>query len=288
MLFSCLLLVLAYATTAAAEINNYKLKVIVLHDLLREKCPEYSYQKVKQEAFKVSGDSNNYRQIYDIMSAQLEKCENPLKADISTKGTILPPTTKQPVTTPIQKTTKMTTKALSTFKRTTESIPTARTIPIIPDTTPDPGRTIDPALLSLYPIECLQATNFTQMWRRDAAGKNYKPGGYHSLSGYTCDLHNDLKWFRFAGAAGNRMLNSCPQDQSCGTYYPIWSDSKIPETVGVRKIVKAYMSYRGNCEAYTKYVEVMKCSSSDIIYRYTSPVADSKYRCRQAFCGMNL
>ena len=53
------------------------------------------------------------------------------------------------------------------------------------------------------PPECLAATNLSEYWRRDNNGTNIKPGGNHSRStGYACDLHKDLKWFRFTGDAG--------------------------------------------------------------------------------------
>ena len=49
---------------------------------------------------------------------------------------------------------------------------------------------------------CLLATELSDSWRLDHDGKNIKPGGDYSLSGYACDLHHELGWFRFTGAAG--------------------------------------------------------------------------------------
>ena len=52
------------------------------------------------------------------------------------------------------------------------------------------------------PEPCLFARNFTESWRLDHDGKQIKPGGPHSWNGYACDLHKDIQWFRFTGAAG--------------------------------------------------------------------------------------
>lgn len=49
--------------------------------------------------------------------------------------------------------------------------------------------------------ECYSATNLTEAWRTDN-GSGIRPGGPHSANGYACDLHDDLQWFRFTGAAG--------------------------------------------------------------------------------------
>ena len=56
--------------------------------------------------------------------------------------------------------------------------------------------------ISLLPQKCLTATNFTQHWRTDHEGRDLRGGGPHSVSGYACDLHKDLGWFRFTGLAG--------------------------------------------------------------------------------------
>lgn len=69
--------------------------------------------------------------------------------------------------------------------------------------------------------ECLTAVNYTESWRMDHIGKGYKPGGTYSLNGYACDFdRTDVHWFRFSAAAGNRMLNFCPLQYSCGTGVP--------------------------------------------------------------------
>lgn len=67
-------------------------------------------------------------------------------------------------------------------------------------TTPNKSMTV------VQPEECITAKNLTQGWRRIHTGKMvYPPGEDHShQSGFACDLHKDLKWFRFTGDAGEK------------------------------------------------------------------------------------
>jgi len=160
----------------------------------------------------------------------------------------------------------------------TATTPTATTTPITTTTLP-----IEP----LQPAECLTATNFTESWRMEHNGSNYEAGGANSLNGYACDLHQDTVWFRFTGAAGNRMLNSCPEPKSCGTYAPLWTDGIMPTTVGVKTNINAYAVGSSGCKVETWPLEVLKCSndtSYDLIYRVLNPY---NRLCKGAFCGMN-
>ena len=139
----------------------------------------------------------------------------------------------------------------------------------------------------LTPKECQEAVNYTESWRRDYDGSNIKPRGPFSWAGYTCDLHvNKSQWFRFAGAAGNRMLDYCVKEYSCGTRAPLWTDNKtLPTAVGVEATVKAYESYNNKCKYLPRNIKVMRCSWDtpyDFIYKQTN---NSPYSCRQGFCG---
>ena len=92
-------------------------------------------------------------------------------------------------------------------------------------------------------------------------------------------------WFRFSGAAGTHMLDSCPKRNSCGTFYPYWTDERMPSQIGVEATVKVYGVNDGNCKKYSLSVEVMRCSWNtphDLIYKHTN----YQYICGSAFCGM--
>ena len=97
-------------------------------------------------------------------------------------------------------------------------------------------------------------------------------------------------WFRFTGAAGNRLLDHCVRSAdatglSCGTGAAIWSDAPMPTEVGVITAFDAFDSYNGNCKYYTNKCSVMRCSDQphDLIYRYD----DSDSICYRGFCGMD-
>ena len=144
-----------------------------------------------------------------------------------------------------------------------------------------------PATIPIQPVECQQAVNYTQSWRRDYKGSEIRPGGLHSSGGHACDLNiNSTQWFRFSGAAGTHMLDSCPKWLSCGTVYPYWTDERMPTIVGVEATVLVYGTSRSNCKGYTNKVQVMRCSwdsPNDLIYKYNSRYTG---KCATAFCGM--
>ena len=135
------------------------------------------------------------------------------------------------------------------------------------------------------PIECRNATNFTESWRLDHSGQNIRPGGEHSYDNYACDVHTK-NWFRFSSQAGNRMLNICPPYKSCGTYVPFWSDAAIPDQVGERVEAQFYASTSNNCKSETYNLSVIRCSDepNDAVYfQHYQP----RGNCRGAFCGLN-
>ena len=138
---------------------------------------------------------------------------------------------------------------------------------------------------------CNYAISLTESWRSDHKASNIKPGGRHSFTGYACQLSSDdSQWFRFKGAAGNRLLNTCVKENSCGTQIPLWTNEKMPVAIGVSTRVKVYGSYKDNCKYFNYFVNVIKCSSApnDYIYQQTTNMKlDAVNRCSASFCGMN-
>mgnify|MGYP001795281781 FL=1 len=146
--------------------------------------------------------------------------------------------------------------------------------------------TLDPIKANIE--ECNNAINFTQSWRLDHAGRDLRAGGYLSRNGYACDIYTK-EWFRFSGAAGSRMLNTCPAHKSCGTYAPYWTDDKMPDKVGERLDVKVYYTSQDKCRGGYKALSVIRCSEkpNDLIYKYNLRAGLKVYPCAAAFCGMN-
>ena len=151
-----------------------------------------------------------------------------------------------------------------------------------------------PLISPVTPKACQQAKTYKDSWRKDHGGRSIRPGGAYSYGGHKCDFGDrPPKWFRFSGAAGNRMLNKCPPIRSCGTLYPYWTDAKMPSQVGVETTVYVYGSggvqigsvLLGNCKVFRRKLKVMRCSTkaNDFIYK----PYDSLGTCAEAFCGMN-
>ena len=87
------------------------------------------------------------------------------------------------------------------------------------------------------------------------------------------------------------MLDSCVPRWSCGTYYSMWTNDKMPEDIGVEKTVHAYYTSGSPCEYNYNTVrgtlQVMRCSWNtrhDLVYKFI-PKSYSN-TCQFAFCGM--
>ena len=131
-----------------------------------------------------------------------------------------------------------------------------------------------------YPGECQNAINLTEEWRADNRGNKL-----NGMNNYDTQTMIDFgrPWFRFANAAGNCLLNSCPPDNSCGTQTGMWSDVNTPGDIGVVAHITVYGSW-SDCRSLQKSTSVMKCSLSpnDYVYKY-----DDDASCSLGFCGMH-
>ena len=167
-----------------------------------------------------------------------------------------------------------------------------KTTPAVkPNSTPKeqatPKRQTTPKPKVRRPLECRNAVQFKESWRKDHDGSNLKPGGPCSLNGYACDLSFNATWFQFKGAAGNMMLDRCPKENSCGASVAMWTDWTMPQEVGVVARVNAHGLRGDNCKYLTEMIRVMRCSydkPNDFIYKLTSPRSAN---CEIAFCGMS-
>ena len=85
------------------------------------------------------------------------------------------------------------------------------------------------------------------------------------------------------------VLDVCPQEKSCGSLKPMWTDQRMPKAIHVPTTVDLHISYNGNCfwKTLSNKLEVIRCSwdtSSDIIYRI---VGSHDSVCSSTVCGMN-
>ena len=135
------------------------------------------------------------------------------------------------------------------------------------------------------PIECQSAISLTEYWRHHEAGTGITPPG-----GTPCDTHDMINnypeppWFKFAGAAGNTMLDTCPPSRSCGAY-GMWTDAEMPSAIGTAIEVPVYSSFQHGCKYKTISVLVMRCSTAayDFVYKLNQVWTS----CSFTFCGMS-
>jgi len=69
-------------------------------------------------------------------------------------------------------------------------------------------------------------------------------------------------WYRFQGAAGDRMPDKCVLENRCGTEYPGWLNGAHPtvaEGVVTRKV--CYNLGYGSCCGYSTIIKVKNCGS---------------------------
>lgn len=96
------------------------------------------------------------------------------------------------------------------------------------------------------------------------SGADRSQGNYlQNLNDRRCDTW-DLTlpgWYRFEGAAGDRMLDECVPFRSCGTYAPGWMQGNHPrvdEGVVTRKVC---YHYEYNCCRSNNNIRVRNCSA---------------------------
>ena len=273
------------------DIQILEVKIRVLHDLLAKDCPSYN-SRAKRQA-----DTENQRHldvqmiVYDKLFKKWIECQNSKLATPSTSTSKLQLTTGRmkfnatgKVTSPTTERKGFTTRpTLTTEQQTPKSTMQLATPTTESTVTTNVKQTTD--FPSTHP--CKQAVNYTQSWRRDHSGSDIRPGGPNSANKYACDFHRrSTQWFRFSGAAGTHMLDSCPKYLSCGTNIPYWTNQRMPQEVGVETAVKVYGVLADNCRWFTASIQVMRCSiktANDFIYRQTT---NYSYPCGEAFCGM--
>jgi len=106
-----------------------------------------------------------------------------------------------------------------------------------------------------------------------------------NASSYRCD-RNDLVpgWYRFQGAAGDRMANKCVPIRHCGTYHPGWLNGAHPtvaEGVVTRRVCY-HNSYNfwhrlRNCCRWSNNIRVRNCGAFFVYELQNPPVCNLRY-----------
>ena len=66
-------------------------------------------------------------------------------------------------------------------------------------------------------------------------------------------------WYRFSGAAGNQMAESCVDISHCGTYVPGWLNGSHPTVNEGAVQRRVCFTFRGNCCFFPVYIRVRNC-----------------------------
>jgi len=85
-------------------------------------------------------------------------------------------------------------------------------------------------------------------------------------------------WYRFQGAAGTKMVTTCPPEFHCDTAYPIWLNGRHP-TIAEGKVTRNVCINKSGCCYMSFPIQVKNCSSY-YIYNFT-PLGD----CPARYCS---
>ena len=97
-------------------------------------------------------------------------------------------------------------------------------------------------------------TNYTVLSEADRAQGN-------TVNNSLCDCGLVTGWYRFQGAAGDRMADQCVPRYRCGTERPVWLNGLHPtvaEDVVTRKV--CYHMW-DDCCRWSHIIKVKNCSS---------------------------
>ena len=87
-------------------------------------------------------------------------------------------------------------------------------------------------------------------------------------------------WYRFGGAAGNQMAESCVDSSLCGTEVPGWLNGSHPtvnEGAVQRRVCFWYVL--GDCCSYSTYIRVRNCGGFYVYH--LKPLT----QCPLRYCG---
>ena len=117
-------------------------------------------------------------------------------------------------------------------------------------------------------------TNYTVLSEADRAQGNAQPPHNRSDEGLVTG------WYRFQGAAGDRMPDKCVVNYRCGTNYPVWLNGAHPTVAeGVVTRTVCYSDYSGCCWK-SNIIKVKNCSSY-----YVYELQRTRYSLFSRYCG---
>jgi len=84
-------------------------------------------------------------------------------------------------------------------------------------------------------------------------------------------------WYRFQGAAGTKMVTTCPPRDRCDAKFPAWLSGDHPTVAEGTVTRKVCIHKFGDCCAQAVFIQVKNCESY-YIYKLNSPgTCDTRY-----------
>ena len=116
-------------------------------------------------------------------------------------------------------------------------------------------------------------TNYTVLSEADRAQRN-------TLQNIVrCDNNLVTGWYRFHGAAGDRMADKCIPQFHCGTHAPGWLNGTHPTVADGVVTRKVCYHYSHTCCIWSNVIKVKNCSSY-YVYELQRPSG-----CDLRYCG---
>ncbi len=84
-------------------------------------------------------------------------------------------------------------------------------------------------------------------------------------------------WYRFEGAAGTRMLESCPSQNSCGTHAPGWMSGGHPSVNEGQVTRTVHFNWSNSCSHWSTSVQVSNCGDYYVYELNGTPVCSLRY-----------
>ena len=84
-------------------------------------------------------------------------------------------------------------------------------------------------------------------------------------------------WYRFSGAAGNQMAESCVDMDHCGTFYPGWLNGSHPTLNEAAVQRRVCFGFHGHCCIYSTYIRVRNCGGFYVYQLKPLTVCYSRY-----------
>lgn len=100
----------------------------------------------------------------------------------------------------------------------------------------------------------------------------------HSRVGWSvCDSKVGPGWFRFTGAAGTKMVTSCPPTDRCQASVTGWLTGGHPTVHDGQVTKRVCFHWRLGCCTWSTYIQVRNCGSFFVYYFDGTPTCNLRY-----------